>query len=421
MTKMPNYGSLHELLTHQFNPDKLYQFILFPTEVQHTFSRKDNRGKDVPLTKGVFPLNLPYRLEHKTVMLLDGDDKQVVYKDESEKKALIKSGKAKMTPVTVRDCLGEMEVLMHLQTPERDKKHIVTTKNFTDGRITLRGSEMNELKVLASCDAFANKIDRDTKVKALFFLRDEEAFEEQQIEKEDEVFEMEAYVRDLANIDAVSAYARIILTPTEYDKLSANPLAIIRRMAGLAKQNPKEFKTQFNNPANLKLHYIKEAVETGVIRHDERSNALYFQKTGALILQCPFGIDVERQFSDNAMSEQNISAVNNYVEMMKLLRPDTNKKEPIKVEVKTEAENAGSQNQKTPSKYTKEYTAELMNKGVDLGCIEIKNATTGAFDWNKKGDADYKHFKGSKKFSEMLDADKVFEAEVLTKLGIPLE
>lgn len=418
MQQLPTFGSLHELLTWNFNPDKLYQFILFPTEVQHTLSRKDNRGKDIPLTKGVYPINFPYRLEHKTVMLLDKEGKQVIYKDEAEKKAAIKSG-AKLTPVTVRDCLGEMEILMHLQTPERDKKHIVTTKNFTDGRITLRGSDINELKVLTSADAFANKIDRDTKVKALFFLRDEEAFEEKQIQVEDEIFEIEKYVRDIANIDAVTAYARIILSPAEFDKISANPLAIIRRMAGLAKQNPKEYKEQFEKPANLKLHYIKEAVNDGILKLDTKTNALYFKKTGGLILQCPFGIDVERQFADNAMTESNVAAVNNYNEMMKLLRPDSNRKEVVKMEeVPEEATQSKTSTDVIDlGKYDKKYIAEIINKGAELGCMEIINPVSGAFYW-MKGTPEQLTIKGSTKFATLLVTDKDFETKVLTKLGM---
>lgn len=395
-TRKREIGSLHELLTNKPHPDKIYQFWLFPTQVIHSYHHKDARGEKIPLTKGVYPLHRPLTLESDARMYINkqtGKEAQPTDKD------------AEMRQVTLRYSVGEYEILKHLQTPDKDKKHKVVMEDFVDGHISIRGTEVNKLRIIANMEGFANNPNRNKRNKPIFFLRDVDMEADAQMKIEDERFEIESFVRDAENFDVVCAYARVVLGKSEYENLSDNPKMIVMRMLGLVKQNPAIHFEGLKNPANLKLHYIMEALDNKIIYVNPQQNAIYMTKDNTLIQMSPIGIDVLRKFAENIYEDVTGATKNKYEMIVSKLPQYKAKVKETKVEEPEKDET--EEPIKAPTKtYDEETLKSLLSRGEQRGLIKYFGKA-GGFKL-AEGTLNARTFMGFRKFKEEMENNAEF-------------
>lgn len=393
------YGSLHELLTGKPDADKIYQFWLFPSTVVHSYHNKDNRGEKIPLTKGVYPLHYPFLYEIETRLPLTKDGKEADPKDKT----------AELKTVVLRHSVGEFEILKHLQTPDKDKKHKITMDDFVDGHLSLKGTEANKLRILSLSDEFFNNPNRNTKIRAKFFLRDEDVEIDKQMEVEDKRFEIEAFVRNPENLDIVCAYARVILPASEYERLAVNPKMIVMRIVGLVKQDPTTHEAGFKNPKNLNIHYLKEAIENKIIYIEPSQNAIYMSRDNSLVKMSPIGIDVLRKFSEDIYDDVTGASKNKYEEIIsKLPQYKKSAKKEVVIEPKEEVEETEPKETIT---YTNEELKALLDKGVERGLITYFGKA-GGFRICETSDFVAKTYMGLKPFKKEMESNLEYASKI---------
>ena len=400
-TRKKEYGSLHELLTGKPDATKIYQFWLFPSTVVHSYHNKDNRGEKVPLTKGVYPLHYPFLYEIETRLPLTKDGKEADPKDKT----------AELRTVVLRHSVGEFEILKHLQTPDKDKKHKITMDDFVDGHLSLKGTETNKLRILALSDAFANNPDRNKSVPPKFFLRDEDVEIDKQMDIEDKRFEIEAYVRNPENLDVVCAYARVILPDAEYERLAVNPKMIVMRIIGMVKQDPDTHIKGLRNPSNLYIHLLNEAIENNIIYKEPSQNAIYMKKDNSLVKMAKIGIDVLRKFAEDIDEDVTWATKNKYEEIISKLpqyKTATKKVVEVKEEVEDKKEVAEEAGEKVT--YTKEELKALLDKGVEKGLVTYFGKAGGF--WYCKDKSEQRSFMGIKPFKKAMEEELEFASKI---------
>lgn len=384
--KERQYGSIADLNAKSFDPEKTYQFWLIKKNNDASYS-EDKKGIR---QKKVYPTSVLLKLEFATMVKNPKDNR--------------------LERRIVRHCAGETSIFKDEQSPDDAIPKNASYKNFIEGHIDVRGTETDILTILALDDRNASNPNRDKSVRPIYYMRDDEKIFNDYTAQEDAKFEAESYVRNPDNFDVVSAYARVILSDSEFTTLSANPRMIIQRMVGFAKNNPKEFMSQLENPALLRKHYVKEALDSEHITYNPHTNGIYF-KSGELIHQTQMGLDVVNSFVDKIstdLTDKTKSIYETILEKIGVKKAKVKEAPKVVVEEKDEDE---------VKPLSDEEIETIIGKAKDKGMVTYFGAPAAKSFYYQKDTVEALTFKSHRKFKEYCVVNPDFYEKLKVVLG----
>lgn len=277
--KTSTIGTAAELMSGQYDPNKFYEFWLVKRNASSTSYYYDKTGQKPK--KIQYPFSATVKMEYPTIRF-NNDTKR-------------------NETVWVRHSATEPTIYRHEQN--QDGEIAITRLKFVNGYYRVRGNDTTLLDAIRLDNRNASNPDRDKNVAPIYFLRDDEKAFEKHLEIEDAKFEAVAFVKNPENFDVILAYARTLLSESEYQSLCTNPRMIVYRMRGFAEKNPKQFMDGLKSPSILKKHFVLQAIEDGVVLFDQKANGIYW-RNGELIHQSPIGKSPINSFVDRILEDR---------------------------------------------------------------------------------------------------------------------